>query len=105
MQARATLAEILRRRADEDDVIFGEPEAFRALLAESKVHFEQAATLDPSDAYSSYHAFFLGPVGHGGRADDLAPAHPRPAPRGTARARRRAWASRRSAPPRSQPAR
>lgn len=70
--AHATLAEILRRRADEDDVIFGEPEAFRALLAESKVHFEQAATLDPSDAYSSYHAFFLGPGGASSQADEPA---------------------------------
>jgi tetratricopeptide (TPR) repeat protein len=58
--AHATLAEILRRRADEDDVIFGDPEVFRALVAESREHFEAAARLDPSDDRSSYHAFFLG---------------------------------------------
>lgn len=54
------LAEILRRRADADDVIFGDPAAFRALVEESKQHFERAAALDPSDEYSSYYAFFLG---------------------------------------------
>ena len=59
--AHATLAEVLRQRADEDDVIFGDPETFHALVAESKQHFNEAARLDPSDEYASYHAFFLGP--------------------------------------------
>lgn len=59
--AHAQLAEILRLRADEDDVIFGDPDAFHALIAESKRHFEQASALDPSDATSSYYAFFMGP--------------------------------------------
>lgn len=58
--AHAVLAEVLRRRADEDDVIFGDPERWRALLEESRQHFDQAAALDPDDSYSSYHAFFLG---------------------------------------------
>lgn len=58
--AHATLAEILRRKADEDDVIFGDPEIFRAMVAEAKSHFEQAATLDPNEDMSSYYAFFLG---------------------------------------------
>ena len=62
--AHGLLAEILRRQADEDDVIFGEPERFRALVAESKTHFDQAAALDPNDSYSSYYAFFLGEDGH-----------------------------------------
>lgn len=61
----ALLAEILRRRADEDDVIFGDPGAFRALVEESRTHFEKASELDPADEYASYHAFFLGPQGHG----------------------------------------
>jgi tetratricopeptide (TPR) repeat protein len=65
----ALLAEILRRRADDDDVIFGDPAAFKALIAESKQHFEAAAALDPSDEYASYHAFFLGVKGHGAKAD------------------------------------
>lgn len=58
--AHALLAEILRRRADEDDVIFGDPAQYHALVAESREHFAQANALDPSDEYSSYHAFFLG---------------------------------------------
>jgi tetratricopeptide (TPR) repeat protein len=61
--AHALLAEILRRRADDDDVIFGDPAAFRALVDEAKRHFARAAELDPSDEYSSYHAFFLGVPG------------------------------------------
>lgn len=56
-----TLAEILRRRAESDAVVFGEPQVFRELLAESKRHFAEAARLDPSDDYASYHAIFLGP--------------------------------------------
>jgi tetratricopeptide (TPR) repeat protein len=59
--AHGLLAEVLRRRADDDDVIFGDPDAFRKLVEESKTHFSQAAELDPFDEYSSYHAFFLGP--------------------------------------------
>lgn len=64
--AHALLAEILRRRLEEDDVIFGDPDDFKALLAESKQLFETAHSLDPTDATSSYYAFFLGPEGHGG---------------------------------------
>ena len=66
--AHALLAEILRRIADEDDVIFGDPERFRALLAESKHHFEVAAGLDPDDSTSSFYAFFLGEAGHRAKA-------------------------------------
>ncbi len=59
--AHALLAEVLRRRADTDTVIFGDPEEFRAMVAESKQHFARAAELDPSDAHASYYAFFMGP--------------------------------------------
>jgi tetratricopeptide (TPR) repeat protein len=62
--AHALLAEILRRIADEDDVIFGDPARFQKLVAESKEHFEKAAALDSDDSYSSYYAFFLGEDGH-----------------------------------------
>jgi tetratricopeptide (TPR) repeat protein len=62
----ALLAEILRRRADEDGVIFGDPEAFRRLVKESQEHFQLAAALDPSDEYSSYYAAFMGPSGTDG---------------------------------------
>lgn len=58
--AHALLAEVLRRHADEDDVIFGDPERFHALVAESKDHFEKAAQLDASDATANYYAFYFG---------------------------------------------
>ena len=58
--AWAQLAEILRRIADEDDVIFGDPARFQQLLDGSRAAFQKAAELDPSDEYASYHAFFLG---------------------------------------------
>lgn len=70
--AHGLLAETLRRIADEDDVIFGDPERFKALVAESRTHFGQAAALDPSDEYASYYAFFMGPQS----AD--APSEPEP---------------------------
>lgn len=59
--AHALLAEVLRRRADDDAVIFGDPEVFTALLDESRKHFDLARKLDPSDEYASFHAVFLGP--------------------------------------------
>lgn len=59
--AQRILAEALRRRADEDDVIFGDPETFHRLVRDSKAAFARAAELDPSDEYSNYYAFFLGP--------------------------------------------
>jgi len=62
----ALIAEILRRRADEDNIIFGDPDAFRAIVEESQQLFSKASELDPSDEYASYHAFFLGAKGHGG---------------------------------------
>lgn len=77
--AHALLAEILRRHADEDDVIFGDPEEFKRIVEESRVHFARAHELDPSDEYSSYHAFFLGVDGKGGGLDPsgaLTPAEP-----------------------------
>lgn len=61
--AYALLAEVLRQRADEDDVIFGDPEVFKAMIAEARQCFEKARSLDPADEYASYHAFFLGVPG------------------------------------------
>lgn len=58
--AHSLLAEALRRRADEDDIIFGDPATFMALVKEAKQHFDRAAELDPGDATSSYYAFYLG---------------------------------------------
>lgn len=67
--AHGLLAEVLRRRADEDDVIFGDATEFHALVAEAKKHFERAAELDPADEYASWHAYFLGVKGHGAKVD------------------------------------
>ena len=78
--AHALLAEVVRRKADEDDVIFGDPAAFRAMIDEAKRHFARAAELDPSEEYASYYAVFLGdgsdapaplpgPSGPSGRSD------------------------------------
>lgn len=64
--AHALLAETLRRRLDQDDMIFGKPDAYKAMLSEAKVHFEVARDLDPTDETSSFYAYFLGPEGHGG---------------------------------------
>lgn len=66
--AHALLAECLRRHADSDAVLFGDPAVFQRLLRESKEHFAKAAELDPTDETSSYYAFFLGAAGHGGRS-------------------------------------
>ncbi len=60
--AHATLAEVLRRLADEDEVIFGDREHFDRLVKEAREHFSKAAELDPRDEYSSYHAFYLDPT-------------------------------------------
>ena len=58
--AHALLAEILRRRLEDDDVIFGDPATFKALLTESREHFAAAHRLDPTDETSSYYANYLG---------------------------------------------
>jgi len=57
--AHNLLGEILRRKADTDEVIFGDPEAFKAILVESRKSFARAAELDPNDEYASHHDFFL----------------------------------------------
>ncbi|TNE89099.1 MAG: hypothetical protein EP330_11715 [Deltaproteobacteria bacterium] len=67
--SHALLAEVLRRRIEDDDVVFGSAERYQALLDESRKHFEEAARLDPSDEYASYHAFFLGVPGKGADTD------------------------------------
>jgi len=47
--AWSTLAEVLRQQADADEVVFGDPEVWRALMEESKTAFATAARLDPSN--------------------------------------------------------
>jgi tetratricopeptide (TPR) repeat protein len=58
--AHGLLAEVLRRKADEDDVIFGDADVFHNMVKESQTHFSTAAKLDPRDGYSDYYALFLG---------------------------------------------
>lgn len=70
--AHGQLAEVLRQRADSDEVIFGDPEVWRALLAESQRHFAQASELDPQNSHASYHGFFLGLVQEDGGEEESA---------------------------------
>jgi tetratricopeptide (TPR) repeat protein len=58
--AHGILGEILREKAASDEVVFGDEEAFRGILAESKVHFAKASELDPENEHATHHAFFLG---------------------------------------------
>ncbi len=55
--AHGQLAEVLRRRADCDEVLFGDPGVFKGLVAEYKQHFDEAARLDPDNAHAGYFAF------------------------------------------------
>ncbi len=57
-----TLGECLRRTADQDAVVFGPPEQWRAIMDEAKAAFRQAATLDPDNSHASYAAFGFGPA-------------------------------------------
>lgn len=58
--AHGQLAEVLRQLADTDKVIFGDPEVFKTLLAQAKVHFTKARDLDGSNAHADFYAFYLG---------------------------------------------
>ena len=60
MSSHGQLAEILRQLADSDQVIFGDPEVFKALLVKAKVHFAKARDLDGSNAHADFYAFYLG---------------------------------------------
>ncbi len=52
--AHGQLGEVLRRRAESDEVLFGPPEDFKAMLKESKLHFDRAHELDPSNDHAQY---------------------------------------------------
>lgn len=56
----ALLGEILKERATSDDVVFGDPEVFTELVAQSRAAFARAAALDPSDTASIVTAAELG---------------------------------------------
>jgi tetratricopeptide (TPR) repeat protein len=57
--AHGQLGEVLRRRAESDEVLFGPPEDFKAMLAESKLHFDKAHELDPSNEHAEFYGFQL----------------------------------------------
>ena len=48
--------EALRRQADRDEIVFGDPERFKELLAASREAFRMAAELDPDNAHARYWA-------------------------------------------------
>ncbi len=54
--AHGQLAEVLRRQAETDEVIFGDPVRFKELLAESRRHFDEAHRLDPSNEHAELFA-------------------------------------------------
>jgi len=57
--AHGQLAEILRRIADTDEVIFGEPERLKELLKEATKHFDEAHKLDPENDHARMFSFQL----------------------------------------------
>jgi tetratricopeptide (TPR) repeat protein len=54
------LAETLRRQADQDAVVFGDPERWAALMTESGEAFKKAASLDPTNEHAGHWAFGMG---------------------------------------------
>jgi tetratricopeptide (TPR) repeat protein len=55
--AYGTLGEVLRRQADSDEVVFGDPSAFERLIREAQSAFRKAAALDPDNAHAGYWSF------------------------------------------------
>ena len=60
--AWGTLGEALRRRADDDAVVFGPAAAYEALVKESQSAFERAMTLDPENEHARGWSLPPGPV-------------------------------------------
>lgn len=58
--AWALLGEILKERASSDEVVFGDPDVFRSLIAESRAAYARAAELDPTDTASRLNALEMG---------------------------------------------
>ena len=54
--AYGLLAEVLRLMAEEDDIVFGDPEKWRAIVDESHAAFRKARSLDPDNAHAEYWA-------------------------------------------------
>jgi tetratricopeptide (TPR) repeat protein len=54
------LGETLRRQADHDDAVFGDPAKWQALMDESAASFLEAARLDPTNLHANHWAFGMG---------------------------------------------
>jgi tetratricopeptide (TPR) repeat protein len=54
--AYGLLAETLRIRAETDEVVFGEPDIWRAIVDESHAAFRKARELDPENTHAEYWA-------------------------------------------------
>jgi thioredoxin-like negative regulator of GroEL len=60
--AWGTLGEVLRRKADADDVVFGPAAAYEALVKESQDAFAKAVALDPENEHARGWSLPAGPV-------------------------------------------
>ncbi len=73
------LGEVLRSKADSDEVVFGAPETFAGLMAEAKAAFLQAARLDPTNEHAITWAFGFDPASVAAEAEaDKAPLDEEP---------------------------
>ncbi|MBL8615867.1 MAG: hypothetical protein JNM72_09695 [Deltaproteobacteria bacterium] len=64
-----TLGECLKQTADQDSVVFGPEERWRALMEEARFAFARATELDPDNEHASWGAFGMGvsaPAAEGG---------------------------------------
>ena len=57
--AWATLGEALRLQSDADEVVFGDPEVWKAQVAEAREAYQRAAALDPENEHAAEWAFHL----------------------------------------------
>lgn len=64
------LGEALRRQADSDAVVFGDPREFELLMGRARSAFSKAAALDPENAHADHWRFNLGVRG-GESADEI----------------------------------
>ena len=69
--AADTLGEVLRQRADTDDVVFGDPEVWRALIDESTALFSRAYKLDPDNDHAAAMVLGYDPKARDEDADDV----------------------------------
>ena len=55
-----TLGECLRRLADQDEIVFGEPDKWKDLIEQSRSAYKKAAALDPDNPNADYWGGFDG---------------------------------------------